>query len=511
MADDSEQPPSAAEVRAKLESWLSGLDSADALAVLGQLAAQANGLADPGTPEPVPSRRRRRRDDVVTYRVRIDLKETAPPAWRRLELASDLSLDGLHEIIQLAFGWTDSHLHRFGSGPSYYSRETEYYLSPYEAAEGDQPGVPEEEVRLDEVLVDVGDQLFYLYDFGDDWEHVIKLEAVLPRAESAPPAVCTAGRRPGPSEDCGGVGMYELLDAATDPTRDNHAEAIAEYKRLVGDEIDPNAYAPTRFEIDEINSALAMVIAGADLGELPQPMTDLLAAIQIESAGRWLRRLIVDAMSDEPLRIDPDTAARMVHPYAWLLDRVGADGIKLTGAGYLPPTEVEAAVAELGLAREWIGKGNREIQTLPVLELRESAQKLGLLRKYRGRLIRTPRGREVCADPVALWWQLAERMPLESTAAYEVQAGLTSLIALAAGITDVDAAVADILQAIGWVSEDDDPVDVHMAYSAMRPTDAVLRRIGCFTEGERYRRSTTLTADGMTFVRAAVRTWPDGR
>jgi hypothetical protein len=58
----------------------------------------------------------------------------------------------------------------------------------------------------------------------------------------------------------------------------------------------------------------------------------------------------------------------MVRPYAWLLDRVGAEGIKLTSAGYLPPVHVEAAVAELGLAEEWYGSFNREAQTLPVLE-----------------------------------------------------------------------------------------------------------------------------------------------
>jgi hypothetical protein len=94
----------------------------------------------------------------------------------------------------------------------------------------------------------------------------------------------------------------------------------------------------------------------------------------------------------EPILIDADIAARMVRPYAWFLDRVGAEGIKLTSAGYLPPPDVEAAVAELALAEEWYGKLNRESQTLPVLDLRESAMRLGLLRKYKGTLQATPRG-----------------------------------------------------------------------------------------------------------------------
>src|SRR5262245_23227896 len=93
-----------------------------------------------------PSRRRPRRTDLVTLRVRIDLVGTDPPVWRRLELASDLFLDDMHEIIQAAFGWTDSHLHGFGCGPTYYSPETEYYLCPFSVGEGDE-GVPEEQVR----------------------------------------------------------------------------------------------------------------------------------------------------------------------------------------------------------------------------------------------------------------------------------------------------------------------------------------------------------------------------
>ncbi|HZC25434.1 MAG TPA: plasmid pRiA4b ORF-3 family protein, partial [Actinopolymorphaceae bacterium] len=174
------------------------------------LAAGTNGLDPFERPRP-PSRRRPPRSDVVTYQVRVNLAGTKPPLWRRLELASDLHLDQVHDIMQIAFGWTDSHLHKFGcGGPHPFSDETEDYLSPWEIEDGGV-GVPEGEVRLDEVLVDAGDKLFYSYDYGDGWEHVVKLEAVRPRDERAPRAICTTGRRPGPAEDCGGVGGYELI------------------------------------------------------------------------------------------------------------------------------------------------------------------------------------------------------------------------------------------------------------------------------------------------------------
>ncbi|MGW3545300.1 plasmid pRiA4b ORF-3 family protein [Nocardia niigatensis] len=183
-----------------IEQMLAQLHPDDLKTLIGQL------MENPREAEevPVPSRRRPRREQAMTYRVRIDLADTEPPVWRRLELSSELFLDELHAAIQAAFGWTDSHLHQFGSGPTYYDRRTEYYLCAFQADEG-EPGIPEEQVRLDEVLVNVGDILYYLYDFGDDWQHLIELEAVSPREPGAARAVCTDGRRPGPPEDCGGV------------------------------------------------------------------------------------------------------------------------------------------------------------------------------------------------------------------------------------------------------------------------------------------------------------------
>ncbi|MDP8969416.1 MAG: plasmid pRiA4b ORF-3 family protein, partial [Actinomycetota bacterium] len=466
---------------------------------------------DPLARTPPRSRRRPRRRDVVTYRVRIDLQGTKPPLWRRLEFASDLYLDDVHAIIQAAFGWTDSHLHRFGSGPQYYSHETEYYLCPFEVDEG-EVGVPEDKVRLDEVLVDVGDTLFYVYDFGDDWHHTIRLEAVVAHDGGVPRAVCTAGRRPGPAEDCGGAYGYELIVAATDPAHPDHAEGAAEFARFYGDDVDPAMFDIAPFDIDEINSALAdlgLDAAGPhiDLPELPAPLDELLRAVGSNPDRRVLRRLIGAACLHEPVRVDAETAARMVGAYTWLLNRVGADGIKLTAAGYLPPVHVEAAMAELGLEDEWIGRGNREIQTTPVLHLRESAQKMGLLRRHRGSLVLTARGRSARSDPVALWWHQAERMPPRSRDAWEVQAGIILLVAVAARATDdLDRTIARFLDAIGWMTSDRTPLTDLMA-SRAACTKAVLRRLGAVTDDHGAGRRDRPTADGVAFARAALRTW----
>jgi hypothetical protein len=198
--------------------------------------------------------------------VRVDLKDTRPPCWRRLELSSDLFLDELHLVLQAAFGWTDSHLHHFASGLSRRDPLTEYYLCSWLAEDG-HDGLPEDQVRLDEVLVDAGDRLFYLYDFGDGWEHTIKLEAVLPRRTGGPQAVCVAGRRDGPPENCGGVSAYELICAATDPLNPDFTDAINAFERAFGDGLTEDSHVVTTpFDIDEINYELADLGLGDEAG-----------------------------------------------------------------------------------------------------------------------------------------------------------------------------------------------------------------------------------------------------
>lgn len=456
---------------------------------------------------PRPSRRRPRRDDVVTYQVRIELEETDPLLWRQVELASDLFLNEVHDIVQVAFGWTDSHLHEFASGAAFYDQTSEHYLCPFQVEEG-EIGVPENEVRLDEVLVEQGDELLYQYDFGDDWMHVIKLESVQPRVESAPRAACVDGQRPGPCEDCGGVRGYEQICTALDPSNPGSAAAIADWVSRLGAGAHPSDYAPTPFDRESINEVLAVLTVKQP--ELSGPLKALVGAIGSTTERRKLQQLIAGAGLDEPIEVDADTAAQMVAPYTWLLNRVGVEGLKLTSAGYLRPADVEAAMAELGLGEQWYGKGNREVQTMPVLTLRETAQLLGLVRKYKGALVLTPRGRVLRQDPLALWWHLAEQLPPAKGEPYNTQAGLIVLVVLAAQSTaDVNATVAGLLTAIGWGFTDGRPITTSMANEAAWNTKSVLRRMGALVnERGAYARFDVPTPQGVTFARAALRTWP---
>jgi hypothetical protein len=246
-----------------------------------------------------------------------------------------------------------------------------------------------------------------------------------------------------------------------------------------------------------------------DVASIPVQLGELVRAVRSTDDLRTLRQFIAAADLASPFQVSHQTARRMVRPYAWLLERVGIDGIKLTGAGYLPPIHVAAAFTELGLAEEWIGQGNREVDTWPVLHLRESAQKLSLLRKHRGELLCTARGRALRDDPVGLWWHLAEKMPVGTADPFASQAALLFLTAIAGNAADdLDATVARILGSIGWRLSDGTPLTSGESFNATRDTWEVLRRIGAIT-GERFgTRPETPSAEGVLFARASLGAWP---
>ena len=161
--------------------------------------------------------------EVRIFRVRVDLKRSQPRIWRRLELRSDLTLDLVHRVLQTSFGWTDTHLWRFSIGGEPFSRSGQAFLCPWDVEEGeeDDAGAPAaSDVRLDEVIQEPGDILFYVYDYGDSWELRLKLEDVSAADADAPAALVVGGRRAAPPEDCGGItDGAELAEILEDPER----------------------------------------------------------------------------------------------------------------------------------------------------------------------------------------------------------------------------------------------------------------------------------------------------
>ncbi|WAX78954.1 plasmid pRiA4b ORF-3 family protein [Streptomyces sp. KMM 9044] len=153
-------------------------------------------------------------DPVPTYQLKIALRETSPPVWRRVTLPADTSLGCLHDIVRTCFGWDDSHLHSFtepGSGCQIVDFDAPMDRDPFRDAD-------EESVTVAEVLPYEGGRLEYTYDFGDDWRHRITLEKILPASTPDRRVRCTGGRRAMPyAEDIGGAwGLQAVLDAVAD-------------------------------------------------------------------------------------------------------------------------------------------------------------------------------------------------------------------------------------------------------------------------------------------------------
>ena len=189
-------------------------------------------------------------EQVRGFRVRLDLMYAKPPVWRRLDLPGDLMLDELHGVLQVAMGWWDGHLHKFGVGND--RRRRAYLVTAFDVSEGDE-GVAEDEVRLDQVVSAAGDRLFYDYDFGDGWEHVLVVEEVLD--EPPPVPVCLKGRMACPPEDCGGMPGYEALAdwvrGGYDPRSVPMGLPVEEMREWL-----PPGWHPDRFSVEETNEAL---------------------------------------------------------------------------------------------------------------------------------------------------------------------------------------------------------------------------------------------------------------
>lgn len=137
---------------------------------------------------------RRARADTQVYQLNITLKSIRPPIWRRLLVPGSTRLDALHDVFQVAMGWADSHLHAFVAGGVEYGVPDDMFPNDT---------VPERRAILAKIAPAVGSKLRYQYDFGDDWEHDVLVEKILPPEPGAVLPRCLTGRRACPPEDCG--------------------------------------------------------------------------------------------------------------------------------------------------------------------------------------------------------------------------------------------------------------------------------------------------------------------
>jgi hypothetical protein len=179
--------------------------------------------------------------------LRVALEHIRPPVWRRLAVPASITLDLLHDVLQVAMGWEDYHLHQFTIAGR---RFTEFVADDDPAA--NDIGENENSVVLGTLIRQAKQKFTYAYDFGDGWQHAITVEKahLIPSGHEVR-VNCLAGRRACPPEDVGGpLGYSRYLEALADPGDEEHQSML----RWRGD------FDAENFEIDQVNQRLAWLI-----------------------------------------------------------------------------------------------------------------------------------------------------------------------------------------------------------------------------------------------------------
>ena len=153
------------------------------------------------------------------YLLHLWIRQISPMIWRRLLMRADSTLANLHDAIQIAFGWSDFHLHRFRihgrdhgvgrrGGPAF-SRDAR-------------------QVRLADFQFRLNERSLYEYDLRDSWRHEVRVERRLTVEPKRTYPVCVGGRRAAPPEDCGGPWAFlERRDTVPCDVRE-HLERLVE-------------------------------------------------------------------------------------------------------------------------------------------------------------------------------------------------------------------------------------------------------------------------------------------
>ncbi|WCG81937.1 plasmid pRiA4b ORF-3 family protein [Pectobacterium sp. A5351] len=157
------------------------------------------------------------------YQLKISLLDSQPTIWRRVVVPANITLDRLHDVLQITMGWEDHHLHEF-------IFKKQLFTYTFNDLNHSDHVVKEESLhRLDTLLKRKGNSLRYIYDFGDSWEHVIELENSAYSDDDESGFVhCLDGEGGCPPEDCGGIhGYFRLCEILNDPEHEEHEETLA--------------------------------------------------------------------------------------------------------------------------------------------------------------------------------------------------------------------------------------------------------------------------------------------
>ncbi|MDO9095956.1 MAG: plasmid pRiA4b ORF-3 family protein [Rubrivivax sp.] len=176
------------------------------------------------------------------YQLYIELEDVRPTVWRRFLVPVTVELPSVHTTILFGMGWQGGHIHEFFFGHDSYGCK-------------DPPFEPDFEDVMDEAGVSLREALggrktfIYVYDYGDNWRHKIKVEKVVALDTPIDRSVCIGGENACPPEDVGGApGYEEFLEALRDPSHPEHEHLTA----WIG-----GAFDPAAFDVEDVNVRLS--------------------------------------------------------------------------------------------------------------------------------------------------------------------------------------------------------------------------------------------------------------
>ena len=440
-------------------------------------------------------------------RLRVSIVGIEPEIWRTIDVDDSLSLAQLHLVLQVAFNWFGSHLHRFSdddpwarsNGIPRIGRPPRAWVDAWSLTEAEIEGEENEaDATIGEAMQHDG-PLWYVYDQGDNWLHRIDLiDRDVARA-GEPLAQLISGERRAPFEDSGGRTGYEQIAAIlADDSHPEYRSTKSWVATAVGpwatDDLDDADLDGARGELAALFGPAASDLSGlvdaatgvTEDSPIAQFASDLSVPLR-SNLRRHLRRGRL--LTPEPLR-DEDVAEAL-KPYAWLIDRIGVDGLTLTKAGWMPPTVVLEGMTALGWRDEWIGEANREDLTSPMRDLRASAERLRLIRKLKGRLEVVGRARPTIGRPALLAGQIARMLLRQRMTEGQRVASTIFVIGLADGsITtrrDAEGQVLDLLNELGYVDAQGRELDQRWFSALTEPVLDVLEMLGLWRSGRRRR------------------------
>ncbi len=177
---------------------------------------------------------------LQAYQLHVKLEWVRPKVWRRFLVPATIKLSDLHRVLLFGTGWQGGHIHEFIFADANYARV--------------EPGLDLPDGVLNEAPVTLRKALgsrktfVYVYDYGDNWSHKVKVEKIIDLDAPISWAICLDGQNACPPEDVGGApGYADFLEALADPANPEHEDL----KQWVGGSFDPVA-----FDVADVNERL---------------------------------------------------------------------------------------------------------------------------------------------------------------------------------------------------------------------------------------------------------------